>query len=179
MQPRHAYYTLAGLFTSIVLFAALSALPAQLAGARSDPPAGVTVVTLSSSPISVDPAKTLRSIQITFNPGTSIDLPHHPGPIILSVVSGELTASITDSEVLLTRDGSAASYSVDPGKSYTLDPGDRMTFEFIETADVLQNRGIAPLVLNITLVSQDGRPDFAFESEARVVHTGGRCISCH
>jgi hypothetical protein len=179
MTSERSHYPVVLFFSTFVLLAGILGLPVLRTGAQTVPPPGVTIETLSSVRIQVDREKTLQTLRLTFNPGTSLSLAHHPGPMIVTVGSGELTVSVADWDVLLTRDGSTASYAVESGKTYTLDPGDSMTFEFIEATNVLQNEGAGPLVLTATFVSQNTQPGSAFEPAAPAVLRAGRCVSCH
>jgi hypothetical protein len=104
---------------------------------------------------------------------------HHPGPVIVTVQSGELTTSVADSDVLLVRKGTAASISVEPGKRYTLEPGDKITYDAATTGDVLQDNGNSFLVLTAAVLEQEGQSSLVFEPAMSTLFPTGPCISCH
>ena len=97
MKSRHVFVLIAALVLGLLI------LPTPRTAAQVDPPAGVTVETLSSFQIPVDRESTLQLLRFTFDPGTSVVMHHHPGPVIVSVLSGELTTSVADPDALLGR----------------------------------------------------------------------------
>jgi len=173
MKSRHVFVLIAALVLGLLI------LPTPRTAAQVDPPAGVTVETLSSFQIPVDRESTLQLLRFTFDPGTSVVMHHHPGPVIVSVLSGELTTSVADPDALLGRKGSNAITSVDPGKSYTLEPGDKITYDAASTGDVLQDNGNSLLVLTATVLEQEGRSNLMFEPAISLLFPAGPCISCH
>lgn len=166
-------------FIAAAIMVGLLMLPAPRANAQSDPPAGVTVETLSSLPIPVDREATLQQLRFTFNPGTGVVMYHHSGPVIVTVLSGELTTSVADPDALLVRSDSIASLSVVPGKRYILEPGDKITYDAATTGDVLQDNGTSFLMLTAMVLEPEGQSNIAFLPAASLLFPTGPCISCH
>lgn len=162
-----------------VLLLGLLALPTLGASAAIDPPAGITVETVSSFQIPVDHNATMQLLQFTFNPGTGFIMYHHPGPAIVSVVSGELTTSVADPDALLVRQGTNSMISVEPGKNYILGPGDNITYDAATTGDLLQDNGNSSLVLTVSLLVQEGQSNLTLEPATSFLSPAGPCIACH
>lgn len=150
--------TLAALF----MFA-LIALPLVAVRAQDDPFAGVTVEGLGAVEPAVAPGQTLELVKLTFEPGASLDMHHHPGPVIISVVSGEFTTSFAQSTASINRAGSTEPETVNSGEEYILSAGDTVAYDADTTGHVMQNNGAEPLVLMASVLFETGQPGFIFE----------------
>jgi quercetin dioxygenase-like cupin family protein len=142
---------------------ALQALPVS---AQADPLAGVTVVGLGAVEPAVAPGETLQLLQLTLDPGVTIAMHHHPGPVIITVVSGEFTTSFAESSAVITRAGAAADATpeaVDSGEEYILNAGDTVAYDANTMGHVMKNAGTEPLVLVASVLFETGQPGFIFE----------------
>lgn len=140
----------------------LTALPV-LTRAQDDPFAGVTVEGLGAVEPAVAPGQTLELVKLTFEPGASLTTHHHPGPVIISVVSGEFTTSFAQSSAVITRAGSTEPETVDSGEDYVLTAGDTVAYDANTTGHVMQNKGAEPLLLMASVLFETGQPGFIFE----------------
>jgi quercetin dioxygenase-like cupin family protein len=136
---------------------------ATMQEATPDPLAGVTVEALGVVQPASAPGQALQLLKLTLAPGTTIAMHHHPGPVIITVVSGQFTTSFAQSSAMITRAGSTESEAVDSGESYVLDPGDTVAYDANTTGHVMQNAGTEPLVLEAAVLFEDGQPGFIFE----------------
>jgi hypothetical protein len=142
---------------------AFQALPVN---AQADPLAGVTVVGLGAVEPAVAPGQTLQLVQLTLEPGVTIAMHHHPGPVIISVVSGQFITSFAQSTAVITRAGATADATPEPmnsGEEYTLNPGDTIAYDASSTGHVMKNAGTDPLVLMASVLFETGQPGFIFE----------------
>lgn len=131
--------------------------------ATPDPLAGVTVAAMGTVQPASAPGQTLQLLQLTLEPGTTIAMHHHPGPVIITVVSGQFTTSFAESSATLTRAGASEGEAVDSGEAYVMDPGDTVAYDANTTGHVMQNAGTEPLVLMAAVLFEDGQPGFIFE----------------
>jgi hypothetical protein len=150
--------TLAALF----MFA-LVAIPMVTVRAQDDPFAGVTVEGLGAVEPAVAPGQALELVKLTFEPGASLAMHHHPGPVIISVVSGEFTTSFAQSTATIKRAGSTEPEAVESGEEYVLAAGDTVAYDADTTGHVMMNNGGEPLVLMASLLFETGQPGFIFE----------------
>jgi len=150
--------TLAALF----MFA-LVAISTITVRAQDDPFAGVTVEGLGAVEPAVAPGQTLELVKLTFEPGASLATHHHPGPVIISVVSGEFTTSFAQSSATITRAGSTEPEMVESGEAYVLAAGDTVAYDADTTGHVMMNNGAEPLVLMASVLFETGQPGFIFE----------------
>jgi quercetin dioxygenase-like cupin family protein len=133
----------------------------------ADPLAGVTVVGLGAVQPAVAPGETLQLLRLTLDPGVTISMHHHPGPVIISVESGVFITSFEQSTAVITRSGAAADATpeaVDPGEEYTLNAGDTVSYDADTMGHVMKNGGTDPLVLIASVLFEDGQPGFIFET---------------
>ncbi len=144
------------LTTSAHDMAAMQATPA-------DPLAGVTVVALGAVQPAVAPGETLQLLQLTLQPGVTIAMHHHPGPVIITVASGQFTTSFAQSSATITRAGATEPEAVDSGEEYVLNPGDTVAYDADTMGHVMKNAGTEPLVLVASVLFEDGQPGFIFE----------------
>ncbi|HET9659895.1 MAG TPA: hypothetical protein VFP05_06160 [Thermomicrobiales bacterium] len=154
------------LFIAAVLLMGLLAVPALHVDAQDNPLAGVTVEGLGAVQPAVAPGQTLQLLKLTLEPGTTISMHHHPGPVIISVASGVFTTSFAQSTAVITRAGAAAEATPEPmgsGVEYTLNPGDTISYDASSTGHVMKNEGSEPLVLFASVLFEDGQPGFIFE----------------
>jgi len=160
------------LAVAAVLLLGLLALPTVLtAGAHDmaqmeatpDPMAGASIVGLGAVQPAVAPGETLQLLQLTLQPGTTLTMHHHPGPVIISVVSGQFTTSFAQSSATITRAGATESEAVDSGEEYVLNPGDTVSYDADTMGHVMKNEGSDPLVLIASVLFEDGQPGFIFE----------------
>jgi quercetin dioxygenase-like cupin family protein len=142
--------------TSAHDMAAMQATPA-------DPLAGVTVEAMGTVQPASAPGQTLQMLQLTLEPGTTIAMHHHPGPVIISVASGQFTTSFAESSAMLTRAGATEAEAVESGEDYVMDPGDTVAYDANTTGHVMKNAGTDPLVLIAAVLFEDGQPGFIFE----------------
>lgn len=154
---------LLGILTLSTTFGASAHDMAAMQEATPDPLAGVTVEAMGTVQPASAPGQTLQLLKLTLAPGTTIAMHHHPGPVIITVVSGQFTTSFAESSAMLTRDGATESEAVDSGESYVLDPGDTVAYDANTTGHVMQNAGTEPLVLQASVLFEDGQPGFIFE----------------
>jgi quercetin dioxygenase-like cupin family protein len=162
------------LILSALLLLGLTILPTLNASAQDDPFAGVTVVGLGAVEPAVAPGQTLELVQLTFEPGASLAMHHHPGPVIISVVSGEFTTSFAQSTATITRAGATEPEVVESGEDYVLTAGDTVAYDADTTGHVMMNNGSEPLVLMASVLFETGQPGFIFEEgtpTASHVHT--------
>jgi quercetin dioxygenase-like cupin family protein len=146
-----------------VLLVGLVAIPSLRATAQDDPFAGVTVEGLGAVEPAVAPGQALELVRLTFEPGAALDMHHHPGPVIISVVSGEFTTSFAQSAATVKRAGSAEPEAVASGEVLVLNPGDTVAYDADTTGHVMQNNGTEPLVLMASVLFETGQPGFIFE----------------
>jgi quercetin dioxygenase-like cupin family protein len=154
------------LIASLFLMGLLT-MPALGANAQADPMAGVTVVGLGAVQPAVAPGETLQLLQLTLDPGVTIAMHHHPGPVIITVVSGQFTTSFAESSAVITRAGAAADATpeaVDSGEEYVLNPGDTVAYDANTMGHVMKNAGTEPLVLMASVLFETGQPGFIFEA---------------
>jgi len=154
------------LLIASVLLMGLLTMPALRANAQADPLAGVTVVGLGAVQPAVAPGETLQLLQLTLDPGVTIAMHHHPGPVIITVVSGQFTTSFAESSAVITRAGAAADATpepVDSGEEYVLNPGDTVAYDANTMGHVMKNAGTEPLVLMASVLFETGQPGFIFE----------------
>lgn len=158
--------TIRFLSLTFALLLGMLAIPVFTAHAQDDPLAGVTVEALGAVQPAVAPGETLQLLKLTLQPGTTIAMHHHPGPVIISVVSGQFTTSFAQSSATITRAGAATGATpeaVDPGESYVLNPGDAVSYDANTMGHIMSNAGSEPLVLIASVLFQDGQPGFIFE----------------
>ena len=148
--------------TGLLAFA-LIALPAVVTHAQDDPFTGVTVEGLGAVQPAVAPGQNLELVRLTFEPGASLAMHHHPGPFIISVVSGEFTTSFAQSTATIKRVGSTEPEAVSSGEEYVLNAGDTVAYDADTTGHVMQNNGAEPLVLMASVLFETGQPGFIFE----------------
>lgn len=149
-----------------LLLMGLLTVPVLGARAQDDPLAGVKVEGLGAVQPAVAPGETLQLIRLTLDPGVTIAMHHHPGPVIISVESGVFTTSFEQSTAVITRAGAGADATpeaVDSGEEYTLNPGDTVAYDANTMGHVMQNQGTEPLVLIASVLFEDGQPGFIFE----------------
>jgi quercetin dioxygenase-like cupin family protein len=154
------------LFVAAALLLGLLTVQTLPVNAQADPLAGVTVVGLGAVEPAVAPGETLQLLQLTLDPGVTIAMHHHPGPVIISVVSGQFTTSFAQSSAVITRAGAAADATpepVDSGEEYILNPGDTVAYDADTTGHVMKNAGTDPLVLMASVLFETGQPGFIFE----------------
>jgi quercetin dioxygenase-like cupin family protein len=151
-----------GLLTLSTTFAT-SAHDMAAMQATPDPLAGVTVEALGTVQPASAPGYTLQMLKITMVPGTTIAMHHHPGPVIISVASGQFTTSFAESSAMLTRAGATEAEAVDSGEEYVMNPGDTVAYDANTTGHVMKNAGTEPLVLIASVLFEDGQPGFIFE----------------
>lgn len=145
-----------------LMILALAALPV-MTHAQDDPFAGVTVEGLGAVEPAVAPGQTLELVKLTFEPGASIAMHHHPGPVIITVVSGEFTTSFAQSSATITRAGGGDPEAVESGEEYVLAAGDTVAYDADTTGHVMKNNGAEPLVLMASVLFETGQPGFIFE----------------
>lgn len=148
---------------SVVLMMGLLTLQTLHTSAQDDPFTGVTVEGLGAVEPAVAPGETLELVKLTFEPGASLAMHHHPGPVIITVVSGEFTTSFAQSSATITRAGSTEKEVVDSGEMYVLEPGDTVAYDADTMGHVMQNNGEEPLVLMASVLFETGQPGFIFE----------------
>jgi quercetin dioxygenase-like cupin family protein len=154
------------LLIAAVLLMGLLTMPALGANAQADPLAGVTVEGLGAVQPSVAPGETLQLLRLTLDPGVTISMHHHPGPVIISVISGQFTTSFAQSSAVVTRAGASADATpepVDAGEDYVLNPGDTVSYDANTMGHIMKNEGTEPLVLIASVLFEDGQPGFIFE----------------
>lgn len=154
------------LVIAAVLMMGLLALPALRTSAQADPLAGVKVEALGAVQPAVAPGQTLNLLRLTLDPGVTISMHHHPGPVIISVESGTFITSFAESTAVITRAGAAADATpepVDSGEEYTLNAGDTVAYDANTMGHVMKNGGTDPLVLIASALFEDGQPGFIFE----------------
>lgn len=150
----------------LTLSIALPAAAHTVQEATPDPFAGVTVQGLGAVEPAVAPGQTLELVQLTFEPGAQLAMHHHPGPVIITVVSGEFTTSFAESTATITRAGSTEPEAVDSGEEYILQAGDTVAYDADTTGHVMKNNGTEPLVLMASVLFETGQPGFIFEDTA-------------
>lgn len=151
------------LLLSALFVFGLVALPTFVTSAQDDPFTGVTVTGLGAVEPAVAPGQTLELVQLTFEPGASLAMHHHPGPVIISVVSGKFTTSFAQSTATITRAGVSEPEAVESGEEYVLNPGDTVAYDADTTGHVMTNNGTEPLVLMASVLFETGQPGFIFE----------------
>jgi quercetin dioxygenase-like cupin family protein len=142
---------------------ALQALPVS---AQADPLAGVAVVGLGAVEPEVAPGQTLQLLQLTLDPDVTIAMHHHPGPVIITVASGQFTTSFAESSAVITRANAAVDATpapVESGEEYVLNPGDTVAYDANTTGHVMKNAGTEPLVLIASVLFETTQPGFIFE----------------
>jgi hypothetical protein len=142
---------------------ALVAIPMIAVRAQDDPFAGVTVEGLGAVQPAVAPGQNLELVKLTFEPDASLAMHHHPGPVIISVVSGEFTTSFAQSTATIKRAGSTEPETVESGVEYVLAAGDTVAYDADTTGHVMKNDGADPLVLMASVLFEAGQPGFIFE----------------
>lgn len=162
-----------------ILILGLLMRPTVGASARSDPPVGLAIEPLGSATMASASGDAIQLFELTLEPHVSVAMEHHTGPMIVSVLSGEFTTTVFDSNATLTRKGESIGEATEPNRSYTLDPGDTMIYFAGTTGQTLQNRGPSVLVLVAAVLDPNGHPAFAFEPNAALASVSDRCISCH
>jgi quercetin dioxygenase-like cupin family protein len=128
-----------------------------------DPLAGITVEPMGTVQPAAAPGQTLQMLKLTMEPNSTIDLHHHPGAVVISVVSGQFTTSFADSSAMLSRADLADTEPVESGTDYVLNPGDTVAYDASTTGHVMKNEGTEPLVLIASVLFEDGQPGFIFE----------------
>ena len=131
--------------------------------ATPDPFAGVTVEGLGAVEPAVAPGQNLELVRLTFEPGASLAMHHHPGPVVISVISGEFTTSFAQSTATVKRAGATEPEAVNSGEEYVLNPGDTVAYDADTTGHVMMNNGTEPLVLMASVLFEAGQPGFIFE----------------
>ena len=155
------------LVIATVLMMGLLALPTLRTSAQADPLAGVKVEGLGAVQPAVAPGETLQLLRLTLDPGVTIAMHHHPGPVIISVESGVFVTSFEQSTAVITRAGAAADATpepVDAGEEYTLNAGDTVAYDADTMGHVMKNGGSDPLVLIASVLFENGQPGFIFEA---------------
>jgi hypothetical protein len=140
-----------------------------------DPFAGTTIESLGSMSPSMLPDHTLNLVKLTMEPGASIAMHHHPGPVVISVVSGEFTTSLKVASGVISRAATdTAEASTEPivaNTRYVLRAGDSMAYDADGMGHYMANEGSEPLVLMATVLWTTDADGFVFESaDEAVVH---------
>ena len=157
---------LLGMLTLSTTFGASAHDMAAMQATPADPLAGVTIEAMGAVQPAAAPGYTLQMLKLTLAPGTTIAMHHHPGPVIISVASGQFTTSFAESSAVITRAGAAADATpepVDSGEEYVLNPGDTVSYDANTMGHVMKNAGTEPLVLIASVLFEDGQPGFIFE----------------
>lgn len=149
-------FTLAGAMTAAALATDSTPIRAQ------DPPpeaeASVIAETLAVGPLMELPGQALLQLRVTLAPGAVVPNHVHPGNLVFSVESGEITYTAVEGSVPVSWAGAAtptAETTLNPGDEVVLEAGDWL-FEQRGTLHEVRNTGDTPAVLLISaLVAAD------------------------
>ena len=165
-MPRISRFAVVIAMVAIVIGSATFRVHAQ----DPDPFAGSAIQSLGSVSPSIMADHTLNLVQLTMQPGASIAMHHHPGPVVISVQSGEFTTSFQVGSVVLTRAANdatpAASEKIVAGTKYVLKPGDSIAYDADAMGHYMANEGSEPLVLLAAVFWTTDADGFMFEDAA-------------
>lgn len=155
---------LASLVMTLLLTSALGAW-AQESTPVNDPMAGTTVESLGGIPLEMADGYALAMLKLTLEPGVTIPAHHHPGSVVLYVLSGTFGTTFTEGEAVVTRAATpSATEPVVIGSETVLEAGDSVSYEG-DTHHSMSNIGDEPLVLMVAAVLDANEPGFLFDHD--------------
>lgn len=128
----------------LILMAQLRPIAAQQATPTAAP-GGATRKELGHGASAVAPGRDLILQERTFAPGGDSGAHPAPGPVVLSVASGEVTFTVVSGAALLTRAGTTTQQTLAVGSKTDLYPGDSLFYDQ-GVVHELRNEGTEPAV---------------------------------
>lgn len=135
----------------------------------ADPFAGITSETFGIGVASAAPDQSFELDRLTFAPQSSIPFHTNPGAQMVSVLSGELTLTVTQPGGQLMRtsaqDGTLAPpTAIEPGTTIVLHPGEGFFFPQ-GIVHRLLNTGTEPTVIVVATLFAADQPDLVWTNE--------------
>ena len=157
-------------FALLVAFLVVVGASLRTNAQDKDPFAGTIIESLGSISPSILPDHTMNLVKLTMEPGASIAFHHHPGPVVISVQSGEFTTSFETATGVLnhpsTKDAKATTEPLKSGVTYVLKPGDSIAYDADAMGHYMANEGSEPLVIVATVLWTTDEDGFIFEDSA-------------
>lgn len=132
--------------------------PGRADDATPEAEASIVAETLAAGPLVEYPGQTLLQLRVTLAPGAVVPSHLHPGNLVFSVESGEITYTAVEGSIPVSWAGAGtptAETTLNPGDEVVLEAGDWL-FEQRGTLHEVRNSGDTPAVLLISaLVATD------------------------